>query len=391
MVDELNYTNILNGNYSFYKTRYFFGFGDDYYSWDGVRIIKLLYILISFILYLLIIISIIKEKKRKFSVALQLTGNILIMNFLHTFTYSFEWVLKEQNNNRTLYINATGYYFNNISNSYNESISNNEEIFEVGGLLVGNMDNIWVCQAQGFLLVFSSICQDNLINIFFYIVNKPKIPSKRYIRLILITLGYCFPLIFSFIYLILKGYGLNDKYCYIKKFDFKKDKYIYNNISFKILVIIIYVIRVINLLISGYLLKNIWNYVKENKLEKIYILKTSAILIIQIVTILIGFLYRIISVINDNVGRKITNTFLCINTLDGILFPLYYSLSNGVFKSLFCGGYSNKDSLETIADEEEEGKSMGHNNSTSIQNTTGEKTFAMVDVKDDNNFDLSYA
>ncbi len=58
---------------------------------------------------------------------------------------------------------------------------------------------------------------------------------------------------------------------------------------------------------------------------------------------------------------------------------------------MFCGGYSNKDSLETIADEEEEGKSMGHNNSTSIQNTTGEKTFAMVDVKDDNNFDLSYA
>ena len=114
------------------------------------------------------------------------------MNFIHTFTYSFEWVLKEQNDNRTLYINANGEPFNNKNNS------NNEELFEVGGLLVGNMDNIWVCQAQGFLLVFSSICQDNLINIFFYIVNKPKIPSKRYIRLILITLGYCFPLIFSF-------------------------------------------------------------------------------------------------------------------------------------------------------------------------------------------------
>ena len=34
---------------------------------------------------------------------------------------------------------------------------------------------------------------------------------------------------------------------------------------------------------------------------------------------------------------------------------------------------------------------MEHNNSTTIQNITGEKTFAMVDVKDDNNFDLSYA
>ena len=56
MVDNLNYTNILKSNYSFFSTKYFFGLGDDNYSYDLVRIIKLFFILISFILNLLIII-----------------------------------------------------------------------------------------------------------------------------------------------------------------------------------------------------------------------------------------------------------------------------------------------------------------------------------------------
>ena len=153
----------------------------------------------------------------------------------------------------------------------------------------------------------------------------------------------------------------------------------------------IYTLRLVNLIISIYLLIQIFRYVKENKLKKIYILKSSSILIIQIITILIGFLYRLISAIKEEIGRKITNTFLYINTLDGILFPLAYSLSNGIFQDLFCN--SKRSSLETITTDEDE-DTIRNNETNQIQNTvsraTTEKTFAMVDIRDDNNFDLSY-
>ena len=196
----LNYTNILLGNnYNFYRAAYFFGFGDDNYSRDSVRLVKLFYILMSLILNSLIIIAIIKKKKRKYSIGLLITGNILFINFIHTFSYSFEWVLKESNYNRTLYINENGDVINN------QSLDSN--YYEVGGLLVGNMNKIGACVTQGFFLVFSAICQDILINIFFFVINKPKIPSERKIKLYLI-LGYCIPILISIIYLLCNQFGI---------------------------------------------------------------------------------------------------------------------------------------------------------------------------------------
>ena len=61
----------------------------------------------SFILNLLIIMSILKRKKKKFSIAFNLIGNILIINFIHTLTYILNWVtiinndyvFKDKNNN----------------------------------------------------------------------------------------------------------------------------------------------------------------------------------------------------------------------------------------------------------------------------------------------------
>ncbi len=368
----LNSDNISKGDYNFFSAAYFFGFGDDNYSSDSVRIVKLFYILISLILNILIIISIIKKKNRKFSIALLLTGNILIINFIHSFSYSFEWVLKDSDHFLKLFKDDT-----------------NQSYYEVGGLLVGNMDDNAACITQGFFLVFSSLSQDILINIFFFVINRPKIPSKRRIRLYLF-IGYCFPLIICLIFLKFKEFGINDKFCYIKKFLFENQEYSYNGI-FPIIVMFIYALRLLNLIISIYLLVQIFKYVKANKLKKIYILKSSSILIIQIITILIGFLYRFISAINEEVGREITNTFLYINTLDGILFPLAYSLSNGIFQNLFCEGKRN--SAETITTDEDE-ETIRNNETNQIQNTvsrvTTEKTFAMVDIKDDNNFDLSY-
>ena len=203
-------------------------------------------------------------------------------------------------------------------------------------------------------------------------------------------MGYCLSLIICLIFLKFQEFGINDKFCFIKKFLFENNDYSYNR-NFPIIVMFIYALRLLNLSISIYLLVQIFKYVKANKLKKIYILKSSSILIIQIITILIGFLYRLISAINEDAGRKVTATFLYINTLDGILFPLAYSLSNAIFQDLFCD--SKRNSVETITTDDEE-ETIRNNETNQTQNTvsraTTEKTFAMVDLKDDNNFDLSY-
>ena len=207
MVDQLNYTNILKKDYNFFSLRYFFGIGDDNYSYDSIRIIKLLHVLINIILNLIIIISIFKKKKEKFSVALILTGNVLLINLIHTFSYSFEWVLKEEDHHhiKTLYIIENGEHFNKD----NYRLLNSKKYYEVGGLLVGNIEHLGACKTQGFFLIFSAISQDILINIFFYIINLPKIPSKRKITIFLILLGYCFPLFISFFMLYIEGLGIN--------------------------------------------------------------------------------------------------------------------------------------------------------------------------------------
>ena len=141
--------------------------------------------------------------------------------------------------------------------------------------------------------------------------------------------------------------------------------------------------------IGLFLIYKIIRYVKLNNLKKIYILKSSAILIIQVITIFIGLIYRIGSSINENFSRYFSRIFLCINTIDGILFPLSYSLSNGIYQNLFCISTS-KDSLEN--NDEMLMNSKMDNSSFNIKKVpTNEKTLAMVDLKNDNNFDLSYA
>lgn len=404
MVDNLNYTNILKYNYNFFSGKYFFGFGDANYSYDPIRIIKLICILISFILNLLIIIFLFIRKKKKFSIALTLTGNILLINFIHTLSYALEWILKEDD--KSLHIMKNGTVINNDYNNNTDS-----DYYQIGGLLIGNPKNFAMCKFQGFSLIFSALTQDVLIIIFFYIINQPNTPSKRKIR-IFIIFGYFFPFIIACIYLAIDGIGLNDKYCYIKKFIIDKVedyninyKDINNNESynttcnvnykfaeknFKILVNILYSLRGINLIISTFFLYKIIRYVKLNKLKNIYILKLSAILIVQVIIIFLGLIYRIGSSIDEQFSRKFIKIFLCINTLDGILFPLSYSLSNGVYQTLFCS--IRNESKESLTEIQDELKSFGSGSSFLIlPSPTVEKTFAMVDVKDDNNFDLSYS
>ena len=389
MVDILNYENILKKNYSFYKSKYFFGIGDEDYSTDPIRIVKLLYILISFILNLLIIISILKKKGKKISIAVILTGNILIINFIHTFSYSFEWILKEESegfNNKTVYLGKDGYIYNTNYTKLNE----NTTYYEVGGLLINNLENLGCCKTQGFFLIFSAISQDILINLFFFILNQPKIPSKKIVIILVIIIGYCIPLIISFIYLLINGIGINDKFCYIKKFyidennSYNPYKYYQN---FPLLIYILYGFRTTNLSISLFLLCKIIKYVRANKLKRLYILKSSTILVIQVITILMGLIYRIGCSINENFSRNFTNIFLCVNTVDGILFPLSYSLSNSIYSNLFNRN-SSKDSIESLSDEQDD--ECNNDNAFNISRSNSEKNFAMVDINDNNNFDLSY-
>lgn len=392
MADKLHYISISNGDYHFYSLKYFFGFGDENYSFDPIRILKLLYILISFILNTLIVISIFKKKRRKLSTALVLTGNLLLINFIHTFSYSFEWILKEEDGSykKILYIDEKGTILNN-----NETL-NIEEVdhYEVGGLLVGNALNLGACKTQGFFLIFSALSQDIFINIFFYLINKSKLPSRNCIRLFVIIFGYCIPFTLGLVFVGIDGLGINDRFCYIKKFNVNHSlgsyTYTYNKNQFHALLIIIYGIRTVNLIMSLLLIYKIIKYVNDNKIDNKnkYILKTTSILIVQVITIIFGLIYRISSIFHESFSRKFANVYLCFNTLDGILFPLCYSISNGVYKNLF-GKPSNKEILESS--NEQDFTTFNKTTSKFRPSPTVEKTFPLVDIRDDNNFSLSYA
>jgi hypothetical protein len=314
--------------------------GENVFSWSGFfgitdlpRLIKLIYAIICLILNLLIIISIIKSKTKKFSVTWQLTMNILLMNFIHSSTYLLNWVSTEK-----IKIDEKG-------NIVDENESGN--IYKVGGLLIGDLQHMGMCQTQAFLLVFSALSQDFSIIIFFYIINLEKIPSKKKILMILLLLAYCFPFLFSLIYLIFGQLGLNDRFCYVKKFGFKlrengQYKFYFNGVTYEVLIYIIYIFRTTYLAVSLWLLYKIIKYIHENNKSKMYILKSSAILILQMITIILGFIYRISGNFSDSFSTFFATPFLFINTLDAIFFPLYFSLTNGIFKILFCSSGSDE-------------------------------------------------
>jgi len=306
-----------------FKLNEFFGIG------DSPHLIKLGYAIICLILNLLIIISIIKSKTKKFSVAWALTGNILLMNFIHSSSYLLNW-------SSTIKINI-----DEDGKFVNENESGN--FYKVGGLLVGDLEHMGVCKTQAFLLVFSALSQDVSIIIFFYIINLESIPSKKHILIILLLLAYCFPFSFSLIYLLLGQLGLNDRFCYVKKFRFEEPlvkgdyyKFYFNGTIYEILIYIIYIFRTIYLIVGLWLFFKIIKFVHENNKSKIYILKSSALLILQMITIILGFIYRVSGNFSDAFSTFFATPFLFINTLDAIFFPLYFSLTNGVYKILFC-------------------------------------------------------
>ena len=182
--------NVTYPDYSFFNTKNFFG------GTDPIRLIIVIYIFLSFILNLLnFIVFFITMKKAKIEVplAIWVIISVIIVNFIHTATYFFQWVFKGEGIDTV-------------------EIEVNDTLVKVGGLLTGNPNNIASCITQGFLLIASSISQDFLINIFFYMVSFPIKNKEKFIKILIVCLGIAFPIIFTLILAVTGALGINDQF-----------------------------------------------------------------------------------------------------------------------------------------------------------------------------------
>lgn len=334
--------NVKNPNYSLLTAKDFFG------GTDTIRIIIILYIFLSlilnFIIFFVIIISAVRKKKFSLPLATYVMLGVLLMNFFHTFSYFFEWVIKE--------------------NVETDKIKVNGEEVEVGGLLIGNPKNFGGCLTQGFLLIFTSISQDFLINIFFFLVNSTTDENEkveRQAKFYIMSLGFFFPFIFTLFLRLVGAIGLNDEFCYVKKIDFEiiKDnnnneivKYSYFD-AFQVYVMIVYSIRVINFCFTVYFLKKILYYVREKKESTYYIFKSIFIPIIQLFTIGIGVIYRSLNMFSRGISVKLAGPYLILNTFDGVLFPVGFILQNNIISQIKIL-ISRKDAEKNLIDKPNE-------------------------------------
>lgn len=354
--------NIEDPNYSIY-TAYNFFVGGDY-----VRVIILLYILFSFILNVLIIVAIIISKK-KLSFISKITLSILAINFFHTFSYIYEWVIKIKDKTK--------------------SVGREEDKTIVGFLLTGNPNHMAACYTQAFSLISSSISQDFLINIFVYLINKSELPEMIYIWSAVFGLGFFFPCFFTLILFLIGALGINDRFCYVKKYNFDKKEKVYKLYhGFEFCVTLVYFVRTINLIYSAYVFCKIVKYVVTRNMSFTYIFKIASILLIQLVTIIIGVIYRISSYFSKKFSVNFSGVYLILNTMDGVLFPFSFILSNGMHIMLykfFTGKNINENDEE---DEEDFPKIQGQDKNNDINDENNNKTGKNIPMTDlsTNNF-----
>ena len=304
-------------DYDIANARNFFGIT------DPIRFVINIYILLSLILnginFTVVFLNM-KKNKIKLVLANWLTLGVLLMNFIHTATYSYEWVFTEEADIKMA--NAT-----------------NKEKLKVGALLFGNPDNMSLCYLQGFFLIFSSISQDFLINIFFYLIDSSEF-NEFNVKLTILILGILFPFFFTLSLGIGGAIGLNDKFCYVRKYDCNitisnsSVTYVYTDNKFQVCVMIVYFIRIINCCATAYFLVKIIKYVRKEKQPNLYLFKLIFIPSIQVFTIGIGVLYRFINLIEKHSSVSLAAPYLLLNTADGFLFPIGFALQNGIFYRL---------------------------------------------------------
>ena len=309
--------NVTNPDYSILNVKHFFG------GTDPIRIVILIYIFLSLILNILnlcVFFITMKKAKRAIPLANWVMIIVLIVNFVHTFAYFFEWVIKEE-----------------VATIYIEVGEINKFNAKVGALLVGNPNKMSSCHAQGFLLISSSISQDILINIFFYMVNSSKQLNEKIVKLIVICLGIAFPFVFTLVLLLTKALGINDQFCYVNKYHFEikngvvtYDYYKY----FQAVVMTVYFIRVVNFVATIFFLIKIISYIKSRKESKLYLFKSIFIPIIQLFTIWIGVIYRVINIFTPETSINLSSTYLILNTSDGVLFPVGFFFQYNIWEYL---------------------------------------------------------
>ena len=382
MSDNFNISKIQSGDYNFDVSKYFF-------NADTIRLIIIIFIIISFIFNVLYFITSLKTKFKLeiHQINLILTRNILFINFLHIFSYLYEWVLQNVDDESSLYINKDD------GAIATKEKGDDKNYFQIGGLLVGNMYNMEGCKAQGFFLVFTSLSQDILILILFYMINKSSRLSKAK-TYIFLFFGYLCSFIISIIYLSVDGFGLNDKYCFIKKFVFEEKKegeqviktYRMNSSNFILMVIIYYVIRLIIIIISSCLLYKIVKYIRKNDYGKGYLIRLASFLLIQIFKIAFGIMYRVGGMINEKFSRDFVNIFLIVNTLDALVFPLVSYFSNNMYLNL-CGNKTG-DELNIFLSQDGDGNDITATLNNQARNN--DKSGIATPNANNNNFEVSY-
>lgn len=307
--------NISEADYSLMTVKDFFG------GTDKTRIVIIIYIFLSFLLNAInfTFTGINIYKKKEITMGIIVVCSLLFVNLLHTFAYLFEWVIKK------------GIDIVVIIDEKGKS--------EVGGLLNGNPNHFFSCYAQAFILISSSISQDFIINIFFYMVSSNKSKFKLILsKICLLIFGFIFPIGFTLFYYFIGALGLNDEFCYVTKFYFKiyDDNHVEYFIfkKFQFWVIIVYAIRVLNFFVTFFFLIKIIIFIKKEKLDKVYIFKSVIIPIIQLFTIFIGVIYRLLNLSSFETSAKISWLYLILNTSDGVFFPLIFLFQNNIFTNI---------------------------------------------------------
>ena len=324
-----NISNITNPNYDFLNAKNFFGIND-----DPFRLTIIIYIFLSFILNLIIIFALFCYKKNKeFSLSGLLTWNILFVNLFHILFYMLNWVIK--NDQIEIPLNKGN---------------------KIGRLLIGNPSNFTACKIQAFFLIFLSMSQDIIVNIFFIYINMEEKEKEHLFTIILIFAGYIFPLCITLIFNNFGALGINEKFCYISKYTFKlKDNNnlveYYNYNDYVIYKLIITIIRGLNFLLTFFFIFRASRYIRrkektDKKREKL--ISSLPIVVITFITLCSDLVYKILSFISDELENNLVNIYLVINCFDSILLPLAFSIKHNIYTYLFCSVNIESDNINNI-------------------------------------------
>ena len=296
-------------------------------NYDYSRLFIIIFIGISLILNVFIVYIICGNRRnRDFSLSGSLTLIILFVNFCHKVMYLFNWVIKNDNTE--------------IELETDKSRKN------VGALLFGNPSNFGKCKIQGMFLIFFSISQDILINIFCGFINSEVKEKKALFKILLFFAGFIFPGAVAVCFYGVELIGINEKFCHISKYTFNIDNTNNNIIEYNeeeyygFYKAIIFFIRGINFIITLLYIIRAIKYIKnsdkkDKKRERL--ISSLSVVVIACLSLLIEIIFKILFFINSDFEETILMTiYLLLNSLDCILLPLAFSIKHYIFIYLCC-------------------------------------------------------